>query len=222
MSVRTIRYYIAEGLLPPPVGTGPRSAYTAGHLDRLRLIARLKAAYLPLKEIRRRLAGLDDEEVRRLLESSTAAPPETDSASAYLDRVLVPRHQRAESPPPPAAPHLPAPLHVQGIDDAPLLPADELAAGTPRFAAMADPFRPVPPPSEPTAPAPILGRAYPASLPADPEPDEAADPVPGAHHEAWRRISLGDDAELLIRESAYCRRHDRIDWLVRWARKVFG
>ena len=58
VSVRTVRYYIAEGLLPPPEGSGPGSAYTQGHLDRLRLIQRLKEAYLPLKEIRRRLSGL--------------------------------------------------------------------------------------------------------------------------------------------------------------------
>ena len=67
MSVRTVRYYIAEGLLPPPEGSGPGSSYTQGHLDRLRLIQRLKEAYLPLKEIRRRLSGLSDDEVRSLL-----------------------------------------------------------------------------------------------------------------------------------------------------------
>src|SRR5688572_6123383 len=78
----SVRYYIAEGLLPPPDASGPRSFYTQGHLDRLRLIDRLKASYLPLKEIRRRLSTLDDAEVRRLLESelpaaaqSVAAPP---------------------------------------------------------------------------------------------------------------------------------------------------
>src|SRR3954451_7366083 len=66
-SVRTVRYYISEGLLPPPEGSGPGSAYTPAHLDRLRLIQRLKEAYLPLKEIRRRLSGLDDDGVRKLL-----------------------------------------------------------------------------------------------------------------------------------------------------------
>ena len=34
VSVRTVRYYIAEGLLPPPEGSGPGSAYARGHLDR--------------------------------------------------------------------------------------------------------------------------------------------------------------------------------------------
>ena len=38
-----------------------------GTSDRLRLIQRFKEAYLPLKEIRRRLSGLSDEEVRSLL-----------------------------------------------------------------------------------------------------------------------------------------------------------
>src|SRR5215208_2589464 len=67
VSVRTVRYYSAEGLLPPPEGSGPGSAYTQGHLDRLLLIQRLKEAYLPLKEIRRRLSGLSADEVRSLL-----------------------------------------------------------------------------------------------------------------------------------------------------------
>lgn len=52
---RTIRYYVAEGLLPPPGGRGQRRAYNQRHLDRLTAIRELKAAYLPLHEIRRRL-----------------------------------------------------------------------------------------------------------------------------------------------------------------------
>ena len=39
---------------------------------------------------------------------------------------------------------------------------------------------------------------------------------------AWRRIAIGDDAELLIREEAYHRRRDKVDWLIEWARKVLG
>jgi DNA-binding transcriptional MerR regulator len=52
---RTIRYYVAEGLLPAPAGRGQRRAYGPEHLDRLEAIRELKAAYLPLHEIRRRL-----------------------------------------------------------------------------------------------------------------------------------------------------------------------
>ena len=47
VSVRTVRYYIAEGLLPPPEGSGPASAYTAAHLDRLRLIHQLQGGLSP-------------------------------------------------------------------------------------------------------------------------------------------------------------------------------
>ena len=53
---RTIRYYVAEGLLPPPGGRGQRRAYGRAHLERLETIRQLKVAYLPLHEIRRRLA----------------------------------------------------------------------------------------------------------------------------------------------------------------------
>ena len=83
VSVRTVRYYIAEGLLPPPAGAGPHSAYSQGHLDRLRLIQRLKERYLPLKEIRRRLAGLEDDEVRSLLDAEVDA-----SREAVLEKSL--------------------------------------------------------------------------------------------------------------------------------------
>jgi len=84
---RTVRYYVAEGLLPAPGGTGQQRTYTAEHLRRLRAIKRLKEAYLPLEEIRRRLAALPPEEVERLAE----APPTREPGSAldYLATVLV-------------------------------------------------------------------------------------------------------------------------------------
>jgi DNA-binding transcriptional MerR regulator len=109
VSVRTVRYYIAEGLLPPPERSGPGSAYTQGHLDRLRLIQRLKEAYLPLKEIRRRLSGLSDKEVRSLLaadknRAATATSPLSEmlydeslaGARDYLALLESPEHYRTE------------------------------------------------------------------------------------------------------------------------------
>ncbi len=74
LTPRTIRYYIAEGLLPPPEGLGPAAVYTAAHRDRLALIALLKDRYLPLREIRRRLAALSDGEVREELVREGRAP----------------------------------------------------------------------------------------------------------------------------------------------------
>lgn len=85
---RTIRYYTAEGLLPPPETRGKYALYGADHLHRLRLIARLKAAYLPLQEIRARLQGLTAEQIDALLAAPAEAP--ADSAAEYVARVLQP------------------------------------------------------------------------------------------------------------------------------------
>jgi DNA-binding transcriptional MerR regulator len=84
---RTVRYYLAQGLLPAVGQTGPGSKYGEGHLTRLRLIRRLQAEHLPLAEIRRRLDGLGDADVRALAEAQAPSPP-TDSALDYLRTVL--------------------------------------------------------------------------------------------------------------------------------------
>ncbi len=187
VSTRTVRYYIAEGLLPPPEGAGPASVYTAGHLDRLRLIQRLKAAYWPLKEIRRRLAGLSDAEVETALQEMVVtpevAPSDADAAMAPARDYLAVLEQRARyrteplplreptAPPPaasfPSAPYPTAPPHREVVVDSDLAPCVEVGS-------------------------------------------------------LWRRIPLGEDAELVISERAYTRHRERIDWLIRWARKVFA
>lgn len=53
---RTIRYYIAQGLLASP-GAGSGARYTDVHLERLRLIRQLQRNHLPLAEIRKQLTG---------------------------------------------------------------------------------------------------------------------------------------------------------------------
>lgn len=70
---RTIRYYIAEGLLPRPEGNGPAAVYTTDHRDRLRLIGLLKDRYLTLQEIRERLAPLEPGAVSARLRAEEAA-----------------------------------------------------------------------------------------------------------------------------------------------------
>jgi DNA-binding transcriptional MerR regulator len=242
VSVRTVRYYISEGLLPPPVGAGPRAAYTSEHLDRLRLIARLKDAYLPLREIRRRLRGLDAGAVRALLEEERSdtgprlheAPrrhadrPERpplqstrhaeDSAAAYLSRLLPSRHgtqaapadaapparssQLAPGAPPPQQPAFvgePSEAPEQGVEGSESAPAERGDPNDPASLIRADLDR---------------GAAL-AALDAIAEPDAApADP--------WHRLQIGDDAELLIRASAYERQREQIDALVTWARRILG
>jgi DNA-binding transcriptional MerR regulator len=203
VSVRTVRYYIAEGLLPPPEGSGPASAYTQGHLDRLRLIQRLKEAYLPLKEIRRRLSGLSDDEVRSVLAandhrsatvtSSTFEPRFDESLAGARDylALLESREQYRTEPLALQFPTAAAPLEaaLEGSD-----------------------FMPEPAPSRGPRAAGIA-----ASM--SPRRDESA-ARPGT--DLWHRIPLGDEAELVISARVYERHRDRIDWLVRWARKVFS
>ena len=200
---RTIRYYVAEGLLPPPEGAGPAAVYDAGHRDRLELIGHLKDQYLPLKEIRRRLATLTDDEVRAWLargageaeqgtavapaalaapeaqtqggtmELLAAAAPPPDSAADYLDRVLG---RAAESRPP--SYQFPPPVPPIPLPSIPI-------PGTPRY--------PVPP------------RA----------------PIVPAQREHWERIVLADGVELHVRED---RRAgvSPLEALIRTARKLLG
>src|SRR5680860_1142776 len=97
VSARTVRYYISEGLIPPPTTAGRRASYTTAHLNRLRLIGQLKHAYLPLREIRRQLDRMTDSEIEAMLQR-----PETpgnvigspihrraaEDASSYLAKAL--------------------------------------------------------------------------------------------------------------------------------------
>lgn len=53
-------------------------------------------------------------------------------------------------------------------------------------------------------------------------PSEGTVPMASAPIGPWHHIALGDGAELVISTQAYERHRDRVDWLVRWARKVFS
>ena len=83
---RTIRYYVSIGLLPSPEQAGPRTRYTEGHLQRLRLIRHLQRQHLPLAEIGERIAKLDDEAVTAALDADVAARP-ADSALSYIKSI---------------------------------------------------------------------------------------------------------------------------------------
>jgi DNA-binding transcriptional MerR regulator len=74
VSVRTIRFYIDEGLLPAPQTRGRYTVYSDEYLDRLELIRRLKDAFLPLKEIRQRMNSLSWEEVKAAIAQPAAEP----------------------------------------------------------------------------------------------------------------------------------------------------
>jgi DNA-binding transcriptional MerR regulator len=203
VSVRTVRYYIAEGLLPPPDGSGPGSSYTQGHLDRLRLIQRLKEAYLPLKEIRRRLSGLSDDEVSIVL-------------AAEDDRAAQVR---------PASSTIPYDESLAGARDyLALLESGEEYRTEPmalQFPAAAASLAAVQAESAPE-PRPARSRGTRAAAAPAAMSVKRAEPMASSEAGLWHRIPLRDEAELVISDRVYGRYRDRIDWLVRWARKVFN
>lgn len=207
---RTIRYYTAEGLLPRPDSRGQYALYSAEHLLRLRLIARLKEAYLPLGEIRARLDQLDAEQLRVLLEEDQGAPEPPTSATDYLSQVLnrpSPRiiaepaatYGTGQEPPSfqaqiseesrqprPAAP----PAKPYGFAAAVPAPQERLAA-TARPAEGASLFRKLIPQRRERVPEPAGSLA------------EA--------EERWRRVALAPGVELHIREPhALGQRIDRL------------
>lgn len=103
---RTIRYYVTEGLLPAPGGRGQRRAYGPEHLARLDVIRQLKAAYLPLHEIRRRL----DDPTSSLL--SRTARPRTRERGTMVNEV-------GATSPMPASAAMPAQTgHAQAVGSA--------------------------------------------------------------------------------------------------------
>ena len=114
VSVRTIRFYIDEGLLPPPPTQGRYASYSDEYLERLELIRLLKERFLPLKEIRVRLNGLSQEDVRSAVaqereaalqqnpppaaESQNEAGKTDSSALDYVNRLLKSRPPSSPSP----------------------------------------------------------------------------------------------------------------------------
>jgi DNA-binding transcriptional MerR regulator len=107
VSQRTVRYYVAQGLLPTPDGAGPGAHYGGGHLERLRLIRRLQREHLPLAEIRTRLEGLTDDQIADLNRVDAPKPP-SDSALDYI-RALLGSPAQPTRPVHPAQPTRPMP-----------------------------------------------------------------------------------------------------------------
>jgi DNA-binding transcriptional MerR regulator len=72
--VRTIRYYVAQRLLPPAVSyAGGRARYSGTHLLRLLMIKKMQAEHQTLQQIARALERISDEQLLEAL--ATASPP---------------------------------------------------------------------------------------------------------------------------------------------------
>ncbi len=203
LNVRTIRYYIAQGLIPASGEFGPGAHYRQGHLDRLRLTRRLQEQHQPLAEIRRRLEVMSDTEVASLIDQAGRAVQEAPPTSAleYVRELLgesKPILPAASSAPPAA----PAPLRprsmpiavysVEGASSGSAQLADQIAADL------------------------AAGAASPA--PADATEPGAGRGVP--ERSQWERLSLGPNVEIHIRRPLSRREQKRVERLITIARQV--
>jgi DNA-binding transcriptional MerR regulator len=98
--VRTVRFYISDGLLPGPGGRGRAAFYGEEHQLRLQLIRVLAARRVPLAEIRERLAGLTLAEIRALLaeEETTARQQAAEQSPRDYISVLLARARELRKP----------------------------------------------------------------------------------------------------------------------------
>jgi hypothetical protein len=67
----------------------------------------------------------------------------------------------------------------------------------------------------------VLSQNRPVAPGKHPRPVVPPQPSP-AEADIWRRISLGDGAELLISDELFQRRKERIEALVAWAKRVLS
>lgn len=214
VTLRTIRYYTTEGLLPPPDTRGKYALYNQDHLNRLRLIARLKNAYLPLGEIKGRLESLTAEQVGRVLHEhgGESRVAETSSASEYIANVLGNQQQLRQTLPAFAheAPGY-AEMRAPGGSDleGPAAPA-QLQPGRVEL-----PPVPAPAPVRAGRSGSLLRRLVPQRKERTPS---EAQPETG---ETWQRVTLAPGIELHIREPQPENTRDRIQQLVKRASELF-
>jgi DNA-binding transcriptional MerR regulator len=218
VTTRTIRYYVEQGVLPPPARGRP-AEYTGEHLRLLDLIRRLKEQYLPLEEIRDMLQRLTSDQVEEFLrrtEPPQQAPQPEDSAADYISQVLTRGALRAqlkrEIAPSPAQPPPPA--------QAPQQPA------------KADPVAPPPPARGPVRR--DVGEAR-AATPSGQRTTSTYGQAAAARHDAnqqevppmaeertWQRVTLSPGVELHYEASTPGARPRTIHRLIEAARTILG
>jgi DNA-binding transcriptional MerR regulator len=88
---RTVRYYVQEGLLPPPLGVGRGRHYGPEHLARLQTVKAFQEQGLSLDEIRRALDDGPGRPARRERPAEAAIPSLSGvPRSAWVRLELVP------------------------------------------------------------------------------------------------------------------------------------
>jgi DNA-binding transcriptional MerR regulator len=217
VTTRTIRYYVEQGVLPPP-GRGRPSEYTGEHLRLLDAIRRLKEQYLPLEEIRDILQRLTPEQVEEFL-GRTASPPQlaegADSAVDYISRVLNRGAMRSrlkeQAVAPPVSPSMP-PVAQPAASPAAPAPAPPLrreAGAVPREAGNSPLY------DTRAIPAEGLGTGT------KPESPGYRQSPPGEER-TWQRVTLAPGVELHYEADAPGSAGDSIRRLIEAARAILG
>jgi len=145
VSVRTIRFYIEQGLLPAPDPAGRKTRYTDEHLERIRAIRKLQAAHFPLAEIRSRLDSLTPDELSTIADLVQPRLAQ-ESAVDYIRSVLEPTGQ--STPPPQPTYSMPTPRLTMARAASAAMREDE--GPLPSMPAPAAPAKPSSQPTETT------------------------------------------------------------------------
>jgi DNA-binding transcriptional MerR regulator len=205
---RTIRYYVAQGLLPSPEAAGPATRYGEGHLARLRLIKRMQREHLPLSDIRGRIERLGDEDVRLLLDAQgdQGAPPAPAETLAFVRDLMV------QSGVQPRVAESMALYSRAAMRYEPLTPD---AFPTPSMPASAPSPSPAPSIAIPIPPVPLS--------PSVASPSPAAEPRSSVgDRSTWERHVLVPDVELHVRRPLDRQLNKRLEQLIRIARELLA
>ena len=74
--LRTLRYYITEGLLDGPISyEGGCARFGYRHVLQIVAVKKLQSEYLPIRKIREVLSGLDDRALEKLVRDGAPEPP---------------------------------------------------------------------------------------------------------------------------------------------------
>ena len=104
---RTIRYYMAEGLIQTPEEKqGTASVFGYVNLLQLLTVKKLQAEHLPIRKIRELVAGKSEQELETLLGIGSTAPKKSRETEAkrYLESLLAPMSAPVSAPMKEAAP----------------------------------------------------------------------------------------------------------------------
>jgi|SRR5579859_371482 len=200
VTVRTIRYYVEQGLLPPPAAGYP-AEYTDEHLRRLALIRRLKDQYLPLDEIRSLMDGTDLAQVEDVLPeqapAKSAAPHPIASAGEYIAQLLnratvLGNLGNLKQQAPPAPQPAPAAAPAPSASPAPALPPPPAAMPSPAVGPPVDAY--LFPGRDQVLPRTAARTEQAAGVQKEALEKEA--PEPAAPASTWQRIVLAPGLEL--------------------------